>query len=379
MPSEQPFRAFWAHSLQAAVGQLSSCPGWFLLALFLAVPSGALQASDRVTLIPVGAPFYTPDTSFGLGAYVVTVVEPKKCCPHRVPDEYSGYAAVTMRRQFIGGFTPTVYFNDGLLKLKGKLEGGRYPTYFWGAGQDTRGAPRELYTPLELLAETELLFELAKGLYLGPALHARFVRMQHSKPGGALQTSGLPGADGTIEVGAGAQVSYDSRDSIFYPLRGSYLEGTFHLNEPRLGSEHRFQRLKLDLAHFFGLGGQHVLAVQALAFVCGGDITLQSMGFIGGNRMMRGMYQYRFVDRNSVAAQVEYRFPIYWRFGGVLFGGAGEVAHDLNDYRLQKIQYAGGGGLRFLLDPAKKVNLRIDCGADQEGTPNFYILVKEAF
>jgi hypothetical protein len=349
-----------------------------LLSLLLAGPLKAEERS-RVTFIPVGAPFYTPDTSFGLGGYVVTVVDPKQCCPNRVPDEYSGYAAITAKRQVIAGFTPTVFFLDGFLKLKGKLEGGRYPTYFWGAGPDSRPENKEHYVPLELLAEAELLFALAKGLYLGPAVHGRTVEMLARKPGGLLETSGLPGAEGGLEMALGAQLSYDSRDSIFYPLRGSYLEGTFHWGDRLLGGDHRYQRLKLDLAHFLGLGGRHVLAVQGLVIVGGGDISLQSMGSLGGNKMMRGMYQYRFVDRNSAAAQLEYRFPLFWRLGGVVFGGLGEVAHDLLGYSFSKLQYAGGTGLRLMLDKAARVNLRVDLGVDAEGIPNFYILVKEAF
>ncbi len=76
--------------------------------------------------------------------------------------------------------------------------------------------------------------------------------------------------------------------------------------------------------------------------------------------------------------QLEYRFPIFRRFGGVAFASAGRVATSFVNLGILDYHHNVGAGLRFLLDKNNKLRLRLDVGFGSE-KPAFYFTVGEAF
>jgi hypothetical protein len=72
-------------------------------------------------------------------------------------------------------------------------------------------------------------------------------------------------------------------------------------------------------------GRKSVLALQAVATMTAGDVPFYMLAQLGGPNVMRGDYEGRYRDRELLAVQLEYRFPILWRFGGTAFAGIGMV------------------------------------------------------
>ena len=93
---------------------------------------------------------------------------------------------------------------------------------------------------------------------------------------------------------------------------------------------------------------------------------------------MRGYYDGRYRDNALLAAQLEIRLPVWWRFGAVFFGSAGLVARDPPSIRLDTTKVSGGAGVRFVLDEASGASLRMDVAFGSDGT-DFYINLGEAF
>jgi hypothetical protein len=77
--------------------------------------------------------------------------------------------------------------------------------------------------------------------------------------------------------------------------------------------------------------------------------------------------------------QGEYRQFFSKRFGFVLFGGVGNVAENLIDYRFDNLKYSYGAGLRFKFNQEQKVNLRVDFGFGNDGNRGIYFGIQEAF
>ena len=107
---------------------------------------------------------------------------------------------------------------------------------------------------------------------------------------------------------------------------------------------------------------------------------------------MRGHYECRFRDNSLYAAQVEYRLPLGrsdWidtrekvpfkeRWGLVGFVGAGDVASSFCDIDFSKIKSSFGFGVRYLVMPKERINVRIDFGFGTQ-YPGFYFNIREAF
>jgi hypothetical protein len=60
------------------------------------------------------------------------------------------------------------------------------------------------------------------------------------------------------------------------------------------------------------------------------------------------------------------------------FAGVGDVFKKQSDLKFENLKYSVGAGLRFVINPAERLNLRLDYGYGKEGG-YFYILVAEAF
>ena len=62
----------------------------------------------------------------------------------------------------------------------------------------------------------------------------------------------------------------------------------------------------------------------------------------------------------------------------VTFVGAGDVFSDHKDLSTEAVKYSVGAGLRFVVNPAERLNIRIDYRYGKEGG-YFYFVVAVSF
>jgi hemolysin activation/secretion protein len=90
---------------------------------------------------------------------------------------------------------------------------------------------------------------------------------------------------------------------------------------------------------------------------------------VGGGNTLRGYPQDRYLDKTAAVANVELRFPIYWRFGGVVGYDAGKVWNSLPKFDFHRWATNPMVGLRFYMDTFV---VRADVGFGKE-TTGFYL------
>ncbi len=186
---------------------------------------------------------------------------------------------------------------------------------------------------------------------------------------GILQPN-TPGV-GENQVGVlGLSGRWDSRDSQLHPTRGERILLSGGLARPWLGSDWNYQVLRLELSGYRQLGWKnHVLAGRFWLQQIDGTAPFTEQSKIGGSWTARGYKADRFLDQGMTLASLEYRFPLYRRLGGVLFGDAGRVMNKLRDIRLEDWHSNLGWGLRYYLP---NFVVRFDMGFSQEGTRIFF-------
>lgn len=86
----------------------------------------------------------------------------------------------------------------------------------------------------------------------------------------------------------------------------------------------------------------------------------------------------RYRDKTMLAAQLEYRWRFYKRFGGVVFGGVGQVGDSLGDYNSDALLPSWGVGLHFLLTERNRLNLSVDYATGVDSS-YWYFYVGESF
>ena len=160
---------------------------------------------------------------------------------------------------------------------------------------------------------------------------------------------------------------YDTSDSQIHPTRGIRV---LFKDDMTIGSEDaKFNRLTLDFCNYnLIFGDKDVFAWRALfQSVTGDKIPYFDHASLGGGTLMNSMRGYainRFLDRAKFLANVEYRFPLWWRMGGDVFIDAGTVGSSLGSLDFGKMALDAGAGLRFYLPDFV---VRVDVGFSKEG------------
>jgi outer membrane protein assembly factor BamA len=182
-----------------------------------------------------------------------------------------------------------------------------------------------------------------------------------------------------VVSGAGPSILADYRNNPFSPTRGWYAEWAMHVYDHCLGSQFSYTEHLLDLRRYVPLRGPHWLGFQAIGQFTNGTVPLRELPRLGGPNIMRGFVLGRYRDRQLWSVQAEYRLTLNRFLVAAAFAGAGGVAPTSGEFSPHNTRYAGGAGIRVLLNRKKNVFLRTDVALNDNGTVNLYIRMLDAF
>ncbi len=162
-------------------------------------------------------------------------------------------------------------------------------------------------------------------------------------------------------------IRYDTRNSFINPSSGIVLQGEVEESPSWSFGNVSFTRSAVwTQAYVPVLVPQTVLAVRGgLQVVSGDNLPIQVMLPIGGGSTLRGYPQDRFLGPVSAVMNVELRFPIIWRFGGIAGYDVGRVFGDIGQLGFATWRGNPLAGLRFYFDTFV---VRLDVGFGPETT-----------
>jgi hypothetical protein len=333
----------------------------------------AREEPESNVIVPVV--MYTPETHVGFGGFFVHFFRPPPDEKERV-SSLAFVALATTRRQVILETHPDFYFYSGGLHLFGKIEYQHFPDSFWGVGPHTPDEDEERYTRDRFRAKLGAQHRIIGPLFAGVAVDLMDYHGTYG-PDGIFANETFIGESGGFTTGAGPSVVYDTRDNTVATHSGTLLSSTFLWFGPPV-SRYTFRKFVLEARQFFDLGRGHAIGARFYGEIQGGAVPYYHLAMLGGDEMLRGYYLGRYRDETLAEIEAEYRYPIYWRFGGVVFAGAGEVAPTVGELFHVPIRWAVGGGLRFSLSDSERLNLRLDAGVGPH-TYGLYFTAREAF
>jgi hypothetical protein len=321
---------------------------------------------------------YSPETHVGLGGLLVQFFRLGGAPPESRVSSVAFVVLVTTRRQAIFEIIPDVYWEDENYHLGVKLEYQRYPDSFFGIGARTRVADEERYERERLRFRSEATRRVVGSFFAGLSTDLMGFRGTYSDPDGIFATRRVPGEGGGFTSGVGPTVSYDTRDNAVSSRSGAFLSSSFLWFGRPIGSSYDFWKVFTQARLFFPVGLESALGLRYYGEFQGGNVPYYHLAMLGGDELLRGYFMGRYRDTDLVALEAEYRFPIIWRFGGVMFAGVGDVANRLSELDDSPLRFAGGGGFRLSLNSKERLNLRLDVGV----APNsygIYFTAREAF
>jgi outer membrane protein assembly factor BamA len=322
--------------------------------------------------------FYTPETRVGVGGGGGYFFRNPCSCDESRPSTVLGNVIYTQNKQLVLAVQPSIYWRDEKYYLRTELSYQKFPDKFYGIGNDTDEDAEEDFTPenFQIILKTQV--RLLPGLYLGPLVEFSDSRLKKVTEGGLLASGKIRGSEGGQASGVGMEINRDTRDNVYYPSTGGYYQLSAIFFSAVLGSDYEFKRYILDLRQYLPVTAAHVLALQFYGRSTNREVPFQLLSKLGGTYQMRGYYEGRYRDQDMIVLQGEYRLPLWRRFGLVCFAGVGDVACKTSAFHARDFKSSAGLGIRYLLEPEEKLNLRFDFGFGKD-TSGFYVNFTEAF
>lgn len=352
-----------------------------LVVSLLNIPSYSQKDTGKVKhllILPVVARSIETGWSFGtVGAFTFRIA------PADTVSRTSNLQLLLLystKKQLVSAINGAQYFAKEKFILNEQVSFSSFPDKFWGLGKNTADAAEEPYKFKQYYVYLHLLRKIAPHFFIGSLFEMQKVWDVTYQAGGLFDQQQIAGRYGYHIAGLGVSLTYDKRNNAFAPDRGFFGQVYFNHFDKFWGSDFNYTNIVVDLRKYIPLPRTQVLALQLFSFNnTGTEVPLRSLASFGGANRMRGYYDGRYKDQQQLIFQGEYRFPVYKRFGGVAFGGAGNVSKNFSDYSFSDLKYSYGAGLRFALDKKEKLNLRVDYGIGQGKNSGFYLQLGEAF
>ncbi|WP_026756048.1 BamA/TamA family outer membrane protein [Sediminibacter sp. Hel_I_10] len=325
---------------------------------------------------------YSPETDFGFGIGAKYLFKFNGSGEETRVSNMPMTLQYTLNQQFFlySGFE--VFTNQEEWVIEGNLLFQNYPRLYYGIGSDTPDSAEEQYDYYQFLLEPIFLKQLFhRYLFIGAGFRYNHIYKTEFDPEGLIAQEAINGFDGSTSVGAEVAMLYDSRSNILNAQNGWYLEFTHGIYGKVLGGTNSFNLTRFDLRHYIDVSKKNndIIGVQVLGRFSRADLPFSEYAFFGSSEIMRGYQEGRFVDRDLLATQVEYRKNFEdTRWGLVGFIGTGDVYHNVNQFQFKNLKPNYGVGARFMIDKQENLNLRFDLGFGK-GTNGFYLGISEAF
>ncbi len=329
--------------------------------------------------------YYTPDTRWAFGAagvYYFKIAPADSAEQNTRTSNVQMLADYTQNKQADLWASWNVFTRNENYLLKGDLRFRNFPDKFYGIGNNTSKSQIESYSYNLVQIKTMFLKKIKPDFFLGFDYEYEreygFKYGSKDLPVSTLKNGTITGYNGGTGSAIGFVGVYDSRDIIVNARKGALCEVSSYLFTKQLGSTFNFFNINATYQKYWQLKKNHILAFQTKNKFSFGDIPFIDMATAGNDDILRGYPKNRFRDKNFVGAQVEYRFPLFWRVGMVTFAGVGDVFNKTADLKFNLLKYSIGTGLRFVINPLERLNIRLDYAYGSEGG-HFYFMVAESF
>jgi outer membrane protein assembly factor BamA len=178
-------------------------------------------------------------------------------------------------------------------------------------------------------------------------------------------TPGLPTFARESNVGGlSPTLTYDSRDNIFTPTRGTYLEATVGIFSQALGGDDEFQRVRLIAMHFIPLGRKVFFGIRGEAAASFGDEPFYLRPFI----YLRGAPIMRYQGEEIAQIETEVRWQCWKRFSLVGFVGGGAAWNNFERFENTQTVVTGGTGFRYELARKYGIHAGLDVAFSRDST-----------
>src|SRR5882724_3040893 len=178
------------------------------------------------------------------------------------PSAVFNRSAYTANHQLLIAFGSDLWAPHNTRHINVDIEYSRFPAPFYGIGPRTPQSAEELFTPRTFTFGFTAQQEVRSHTFVQLGWHLLHTSIVDQVPGGLLIGDTIAGSTGYTMVAPEIGLVFDSRDQLFDPQSGAFIEGHVRLNLPPLGGSTGFQLYLLDARVYRTVRPGSVLAVE---------------------------------------------------------------------------------------------------------------------
>ena len=363
----------------------------YVCTAFLRVSSHAdttsTSTAQRWALVPIL--ISNAETGVQVGALVMRFLNPEDTSNR--PSTVGFSARISQKKQADIDLFPEWYLQNNRYHISADLEYIDWPAFFYGMDNDSSDIAEDSadhYLARGLSGNIMVEREWLPKLSVGPEVLFNYETVRFDS-GASLVNSRVFGQHTSFTTGLGGVMTYDRRDAIYWARKGCFVRGKAAWYRNAWGSDFDYDSYSLEARQFIPVFATGALGFAATLDLKYGDVPFRDLSTPDGDKTMRGMVRGKYRDKDMLVLQSEYKsyLPDWswlhasWirkRLGWAMFAEAGQVAHTPDDFAWSEFRPGFGAGLRYAMNPAQRMNIRIDVGyVDHSIAPA--INIKEAF
>lgn len=334
--------------------------------------SNQVKEEKRFDFSVIGGPHFSSDTKLGLGLVASGLYRMDRSDLSLPPSSISLYGDVTTTGFYLLGIRGTTIFKEDKYRLGINFYFFSFPSKYWGIGY-ANGNRKNDYTTYKRL-EKQIRVDFSKSIFPNTYVGATGL-FRHVNGKDFKDIRFLDGEKADIAtLGFGLFVTYDTRDFLPNPYRGTYIKFEQLFFPDFWGN--KFKRSEILFRNYNKLWKGAILASDLQGTLNYGNTPWSMVALLGGSYQMRGYYEGQYRDNKLIQTQIELRQHIYNRHGIVVWGGAGNVFPNFHHFKWKETLPTYGIGYRW--EFKKRVNVRLDYGIGK-GQSAFYFNIEEAF
>jgi hypothetical protein len=169
--------------------------------------------------------------------------------------------------------------------------------------------------------------------------------------------------------------TFDTRDNVFSPETGWYLESVLSYSDEWMGGEALYGRFNFDVRYHHNFSDKWLGALRLVSSHATSDTPFWATPFVD----LRGVPAMKIQSNqvNSLEGQIDYKINRRW--SADLFGGYGLAYKDLSSFNEGFDIVNFGGGFRYLLARQFGMKAGMDFGWSNDSDFAFYFVVGHAW
>jgi hypothetical protein len=301
----------------------------FILCISAVLPLRADEQNTEKNFIILPFAFYTSDTGLALGLF----------SQYRFPnssDKVFANAIFTFKEQFMFFSVTDKTFNDLIFHHTAKVK--VYKSEVYGVGNDTSNGSRIKYE----FSQADNTIEAGKKITHRSSFYLKTNNFFHRPGKNDILSTEFSSKKDQFANGLGFSYAYKNISDKFF--RDGIEYKTSLLFYPSfLGNTGEFTAVETEFL-FCRSFNQSALNTLAVCRISDGDVHPEKLSSVGGDRILRGYNDRRYIDRHMLALQLQYDFRIYKKLSGCAFSSVGDVFKGIGDLSADKIKFGYGAG-----------------------------------